>query len=60
MKPLWPIVIELFCKTQLPSVMTMRQTTTLFILILLIPAAFAQRMYDSSGRALGRVDAERF
>jgi hypothetical protein len=35
-------------------------TTALFVLALLIPAAFAQRMYDSNGRALGRVDAQRF
>lgn len=27
---------------------------------LLLPTAFAQRMYDSSGRQLGRVEAERF
>ncbi len=35
-------------------------TTALFVLALLMPAAFSQRMNDSSGRALGRVDAERF
>jgi hypothetical protein len=40
--------------------MTLHQTITFIILSLLIPAVFAQRMYDSSGRALGRVDAERF
>ena len=27
---------------------------------LLLPTAFAQRLYDSSGRQIGRVDAERF
>lgn len=27
---------------------------------LLMPMAFAQRMYDGSGRQIGRVDAERF
>ena len=40
--------------------MTLRLTTALLVLSLLMPAAFAQRMYDSNGRALGRVDAERF
>ena len=27
---------------------------------LLLPTAFAQRLYDGSGRQIGRVDAERF
>jgi hypothetical protein len=37
-----------------------RLTIGLLLLCLLMPSAFAQRLYDSSGRALGRVDAERF
>ena len=30
------------------------------VLALLLPSAFAQRLYDGSGRQIGRVDAERF
>ena len=39
---------------------TPRLISALLVLSLLLPTAFAQRMYDGSGRQLGRVDAERF
>ena len=32
----------------------------LLVSALMLPCAFAQRMYDGSGRQLGRVDAERY
>ena len=35
-------------------------TVALLLAAMLLPTAFAQRMYDGSGRQLGRVDAERF
>ena len=40
----------------------MKHTLTVlwFTVLLGISAAQAQRMYDSSGRQLGRVDAERY
>ena len=37
-----------------------RLMVAVLLAALLLPTAFAQRMYDSSGRQLGRVDAERF
>ena len=40
--------------------MTPHLITALLVWSLLMPTAVAQRMFDSSGRALGRVDAERF
>ena len=40
--------------------MPTRLAIALFIVSLLSPAAFAQRMFDSTGRSLGRVDAERY
>ena len=36
-----------------------RLITALIIALLCLPMAFAQRMYDGSGRQVGRVDGER-
>jgi YD repeat-containing protein len=35
-------------------------TAALLLFVLLLPAAFAQRMYDGSGSPIGRVDGERY
>lgn len=37
-----------------------RLATVLLLSLLLLPTAFAQRMYDGSGRPIGRVDSERY
>ena len=37
-----------------------RLTIALLLSLLLLPTAFAQRMYDGSGRPIGRVDSERY
>ena len=37
-----------------------RTITALLIVLLSTKSAFSQRMYDSSGRQIGRVDGERY